>query len=65
MVVFVCSSNTDGVYYTGISNEKVKKLTDDWCYYFRMGAEPETIHRFISKSSNDKVKIMDETRVKR
>lgn len=54
------SSNTDGVYYTGISNEKVKEINERWCYYFRMGAEPETIHRFISKSSNDRIEIMDE-----
>lgn len=53
------SSNTDGVYYTGISNEEVQKINDEWCHYFRMGAKPETIHRFISKSSNDRLEVMD------
>lgn len=53
------SSNTDGVYYTGISNEEVSKINDEWCYYFRMSAKPETIHKFISKSANDRIEIMD------
>lgn len=54
------SSNTDGVYYTGISNKEVSKINDEWCYYFRMAATPETIDKFISKSSNDRIEIVNE-----
>ena len=51
------SSNTDGVYYTGISNDEVSEINEEWCHYFQMGATPEHIDHFISKNSNNRVEI--------
>lgn len=55
----VISINTDGVYYVGLEESISNQIIDEWCEYFKMGAEPEEIDLFITKDSNNRLEIQN------
>ena len=48
------STNTDGVYLTGIEVDVIKPVVEAWKAKYHLGATPEIMARFISKDSNNR-----------
>lgn len=53
------STNTDGVYLTGISMEETKNIVHNWEAKYALEAEPEEVERFVSKDANNRYEVMD------
>lgn len=52
---FVFSTNTDGLYLTGVSKEKAKEICDDFMSTYGLSIEPEPLARMINKSANERI----------
>lgn len=53
------STNTDGVYLTGISMEETKEIVHNWEAKYALEAEPEEVDRFVSKDANNRYEVLD------
>lgn len=53
------STNTDGVYLTGISMDDTKKIVHNWEAKYALEAEPEEVDRFVSKDANNRYEVLD------
>ncbi|NCE77238.1 hypothetical protein D1157_20270, partial [Anaerotruncus sp. X29] len=51
------STNTDGVYLTGISMEETKNIVHNWEAKYALEAEPEEVERFVSKDANNRYEV--------
>lgn len=52
---FVFSTNTDGLYLTGVSKERAKEICDDFMATYGLSIEPEPLARMINKSANERI----------
>lgn len=54
---FVISTNTDGLYITGISMELAKEIVDGYVKDYGMDVEPERLGRFINRDTSNRVEF--------
>lgn len=52
------STNTDGVYMTGISLDTIKGIVNAWEEKYALEAEPEDVNRFVSKDANNRYEVL-------
>jgi len=53
----VISTNTDGLYVTGITMEQANSVVDDFYKTYGLELEPEVVERMINKSANERIEI--------
>lgn len=53
----VVSTNTDGIYLTGIPFAHAEAIINEWKTWLGLSAAPETIGTFISKDSNNRIEL--------
>lgn len=52
---FIISTNTDGLYITGLSVEETQAVIDDYVSIYGMPVEPEPIKRFINRDVSTRI----------
>lgn len=51
---YVISTNTDGLYTTGLSMEEIQKVVDEYVKDYGMDVEPESLKRFINRDTSNR-----------
>lgn len=56
---FVISTNTDGIYMTGLPIEEVEKIVEKYVEVYGMEVEPEVMSRFINRDTSNRIEIVN------
>ena len=60
---FVISTNTDGIYVSGLTLEQAQSVIDGYVELYGMGVDPEVVDRFINRDTSNRVEFQGATMV--
>lgn len=56
---YVVSTNTDGIYVIGISEERTNEVVREYVHDYGMDVEPEIVSRFINRDTSNRIEIIN------
>lgn len=59
---YIVSTNTDGIYVTGIDIDKADEIIKGYVDIYGMGVEPEIVDRFINRDTSNRVEYQGDKR---
>lgn len=54
----IVSTNTDGLYMTGLSIDEVQRVVDGYVHDYGMPVDPETVGRFINRDTSNRIEML-------